>query len=92
MEEEVDAGLHKANLLDVETDKCRTAEPGGGQEQQSPIAQAGQDRQGKLSPMRVRWATAGGSARRRVAVRRTCRSSVVTAWSDAGDAKPCWRC
>ena len=39
MEEEVDAGLHKANLLDVETDKCRTAEPGGGQQQQSPVAQ-----------------------------------------------------
>ena len=29
VEDEVDAGLNKANLFDVETDKCRTAEPGG---------------------------------------------------------------
>ena len=41
MEYEVDAGLREADLLDIETDKCRTVEPGGGQEQQSPIAQAG---------------------------------------------------
>jgi hypothetical protein len=42
VEDEVDAGFVEANLLDVETDQCRSAEPGGGQQQQSPIAQAGE--------------------------------------------------
>jgi hypothetical protein len=47
---------------------------------------------GQAIAMRVSRGTVGASARRRVAVRRACRSSVVTAGSDAGETDPCWRC
>ena len=91
-EDKVDAGVHEADLLDVEADQRGTAKPGGGQQQQSPIAQAGEvagtggRHAGELGhpPAKV--------LRRRVAVRRACRSSAVTAGSDAGEASPCWRC
>jgi hypothetical protein len=38
VEDEVNASLHEVDLLDVEADECATAETGGGQQQQSPIA------------------------------------------------------
>jgi hypothetical protein len=38
VEDEVNAILHEADLLNVEADECATAETGGGQQQQSPIA------------------------------------------------------
>ena len=40
--DEVDADFHEMDLLDVEADQCGTAEPGGRQQQQSPIAQTGE--------------------------------------------------
>ena len=41
-ENEVDADFDEMDLLDVEADQCGTAEPGGTQQQQSPIAQTGE--------------------------------------------------
>ncbi len=84
-EDEVNASLREWDLLDVKADQRGTAESSGSSRR--PARSPGQ-----VVAMRVRRDAAGGGVRRRVAVRRACRSSVVTAGSDAGDASPCERC
>jgi hypothetical protein len=42
VEDEVDASSHEVDPLDIEADQCSAAEPGGSQQQQSPIAQSGE--------------------------------------------------
>ena len=80
-EDEVNASLREWDLLDVKADQRGTAESSGSSRR--PARSPGQ-----AIAMRMRRTAVGGGARRRVAMRRACRSSVVTAESDAGEVSP----